>query len=175
MRIKRKKVVIVFCEGEAEINLFGFLKLQYSNKKIEFRKTIDLGGFGDFKIFKKKYNKKIKEQNLKPKKDYSDIRFLFIIDNDLADSKIIKNFIEEKGHDVQLCDPNTEGMILALVGKPIIQDVDDKEFRKKCKDKFKRHFGCEAHRFKEIKLKEVFASEEVFKNKLSVLHRLFKS
>lgn len=175
MKIKQKKVVIVFCEGEAEINLFGFLKAQFSNKKIEFRKTVDLCGFSDFKSFKRKYDKKVKAQNFKPKKDYVGIKFLFLIDNDLADSERIKSFVEANDHFVQLCDPNTEGMILALIGKPQIRDVDDKEFRKKCKNKFKSCFECEAHQLKEGKLKEVFNNEEIFKNTLNILHSLFKS
>lgn len=175
MSLMQRKVVIAFCEGEAEILLFGFLKLQYSNKKIEFRKPIDLGGFSDLEMFKKKYNKRDKEQNYKPKRDYANVQFLFLIDNDLADSERIKSFLEAKGHLVQLCNPNTEGMILALIGKPQTQDVGDKEFRKKCKARFKGHFECEVHRLKEPKLKEIFTSEEVLKSSLPVLHDLFKS
>jgi len=173
--MKIRRVVIPFFEGEAEKLLFGFLKYQYSNKIIEFRPLIDLGGFSDFKVFKRKYDKRIKEQNQKPKKDYANIGFLFVIDNDLADSERIKKFLEKNGHSVQLCDPNTEGMMLKLVGKPQTKDVGDKEFRKKCKDEFKNHFECEAHRMKETKLKEIFKSEEVFKKTLPVLHDLFKS
>lgn len=175
MSLTQKKVVIAFCEGEAEILLFGFLKLQYSNKKIEFRKSVDLGGFSDFKMFKRKYDKRIKEQNQKPKKDYANISFLFVIDNDLADSEKIKKFLETNGHFVQLCSPNTEGMILALAGKPQTQDVGDKDFRKKCKDKFKNHFECETHQLKDKKLKEIFTNEEVFKNAFPILYNLFKS
>ncbi len=173
--IRQKKVVIVFCEGEAEILMFGFLQLQYSNKNIKFRPLINLGGFSDFKIFKRKYDKRIKEQNQKPKKDYTNVQFLFVIDNDLADSEKINRFLLANDHSVQLCDPNIEGMILALVGKPQTQAVGDKEFRKNCKNKFKIHFKCEAHRLKENKLKEVFDSEEIFKNALPILHSLFKS
>lgn len=174
MKTIQKKIVIAFCEGEAEINLFSFLKLQYSNKKIGFI-TMDLGGFSDFKIFKRKYDKKIKEQNLKPKKDYAKVQFLFVIDNDLEDSEKIKIFLEERKHYVQLCAPNTEGMLLSLIGKQQTQDVGYKEFRKKCKNIFKSHFGCEAHRLKEKRLKEIFSSEKVFKKILPVLHGLFKS
>ncbi len=175
MKIRQKKVVIAFCEGPAEINIFSFLKSQFSNKKIEFRKTIYLGGFGDFKVFKRKYDKKIKEQNLKPKKDYTNVKFLFVIDYDLADSERIKKFLETNSHSSQLCSPNTEGMILTIIGKPQTRDVGDKDFRKKCKDKFKNQFDCEAHRLKEVKLKEIFNSEEVFKKTLPILYDLFKS
>ena len=70
---------------------------------------------------------------------------------------------KEKNHYIQLCDPNTEGMILSLVDKKPARDVWDKEFRQKCKDVFKDYFDCDAHRLKEKKLKEIFNSEEVFK------------
>lgn len=174
--VPQREVIIPFCEGDAEINLFGFLKLEYANKEIQFRAPINFGGFSDFAVFEKKYKKKIKEQNLKlkPKKDFSSVRFLFIFDNDLGDSEKIKQFLEKEGHLVQLCDPNTEGMILTIVKKPQTKIVGDKEYRKKCKDSFKGHFGCEAHHLKDKKLKEVFGSEKVFKGSLPVLYKLFR-
>ena len=171
--MRQQEVIILFCEGETEINLFGFLKLQYSNKKIKFKKPIDLGGFMDFKAFKGKYDKRIKEQDFKPAKDYKMISFLFIIDNDLADSRRIREFLERQGHLVQLCDPNPEGMILAIIGKPQSKFVGDKDYRTKCKNEFKKYFGCEAHKLKELKMKEIFKSEEVLKSRLPTLHKLF--
>lgn len=172
--VPQREVIIPFCEGDAEINLFGFLKLQYPNKKIEFRTPINFGGFNDFAVFEKKYKKKVKEQDLKPKRNFLGVKFLFIFDNDLGDSEKIKQFLEKKGHLVQLCDPNTEGMILAIVKKPQTKIVGDKEYRKKCKDNFKSHFDCEAHHLKDKKLKEVFDREEVFRGSLPVLYKLFR-
>lgn len=174
--IKQRDVVVPFCEGEAEILLLGFLKGQYSNKKIKVMKSINLNGFSDLNVFKRKYSQKIRTQGLKlkPAEDYKTVRFLFMFDNDLADSKAIEEFLKKEGHLVQLCDPNTEGMILAIVGEPQAQTVGDKDYRKKCKVAFQDHFGCEAHRLKDRKLKEIFSSEEVFKKMLPVLHGVFK-
>lgn len=172
--IKQKDVIIPFCEGEAEIILFGFLKLQYSNKKIEFRKPKDISGFENLDQFKKKYNKLCKEQDLKPRKDFSSVKFLFLFDNDLADSKRIKEFLEKEEHLVQQSEPNAEGLMLSLIGKSQGNNLKTKGFRKKCKHNFKKHFGCAAHHLKDKKLKEIFSSEEAFKKKLPILHGLFK-
>ena len=173
-KVEQKDVVIPYCEGEAEILLFGFLKHQYSNKNIEFRPATDLGGLSDLAVFKRKYNKVVKKLGCTPAKDYGKVRLLFIIDNDLTDSYEIKNFLKGEGRLLQLCDPNTEGMILNIIGKPQAKTVGDKDYRKKCKNAFENHFGCKAHRLKETQLKEIFSSEEVFKNRLPVLHNLFK-
>jgi len=170
---KQREIVISFCEGETEIELFGFLKHQYSNRKIGFRKPIDLAGVSDFITFEKKYKEEIKGLGFKPKKDYEKIKLLFIIDNDIADSAKIKKFLDTEKHLVQLCDPNTEGMILNIIGKPQAKTVGDKDYRKKCKDAFENHFGCKAHKLKEKTLKEIFTDEE-FKKSLPVLYDLFK-
>jgi hypothetical protein len=171
---KQREVIIVFCEGEAEILLFSFLKLQYSNKKIEFRKPIDLKGFGDLIEFKKLYIKHCRAQELKPKSRFLKVNFLFIFDNDLPDSERIKSFLEDKKHFVQQLEPNIEGLILGLIKKEQGYNLKTKEFRKKCKDNFKSCFDCEAHNLKEKKLKEIFKNEEVFKNILPVLFNLLK-
>ena len=171
---KLKDVIVPFCEGEAEKNLFGFLKLRFSNKKITFTTPKDICGFEKLDQFKRKYNKLCKGYHLKPKKDFSNVKFLFIIDNDLEDSKKINEFLEKEGHYVQLCDPNTEGMILAISGHPQVKSVGDKEYRKKCKIAFRGIFNCEAHKIKEEKLEKIFTNEVVLKNKLPVLYRLFK-
>lgn len=133
-----------------------------------------MGGFSDFKVFKRMYAKLVKGIGF-TKKDVKDIKFLFIIDNDLADSKTISDFLEAHGHLVQLCNPNPEGMILDIIGKPQAQTVGDKDYRNKCKNAFKSHFGCEAHKWflKEDEVKDIL-TEDVFKKSLPVLCDLFK-
>ncbi|HBM17245.1 MAG TPA: hypothetical protein DD381_13025 [Lentisphaeria bacterium] len=145
-KIEQKDVVIPYCEGETEISLFGFLKHQYSNGRISFKQPDDLKGVSAFPSFKRKYEKKVKELNFKPARNYEKVRLLFIIDNDLADSAKIKKFLDAEKHLVQLCDPNTEGMILNIIGKPQAKTVGNKDYRKKCKDAFESHFGCKAHK-----------------------------
>lgn len=172
-KIKQKDLIIPFCEGETELHVFNFLKIVYSNKEIRFGKPQDLGGIRDFAEFKRKYSKLCKANDLKPKKDYAHVNFLFIIDNDLDDSEEIKKFILKKGNLVQLCDPNTEGMILAIAGKKQVCSTDKKNFRKKCKDNFESHFNCEAHKLKDAQLKNIFATLDTVKTNLSVLHGLF--
>ena len=175
-KVKRKlrDVVIIFCEGETEITLFAFLKGQYSNKRIEFKKPIDLKGLTDLADFKRKYNKQIKAQGLKPKKDYSSVRFLFIIDNDLPDSEKIKDFLEKEGHLVLQFEPNPEGWLLNAEGKNQGHNLKTEDFRKKCKVNFKNHFGCEAHRLKEKKLKEIFNKDSIMEDNFKVLYDLFR-
>lgn len=172
---KQKDIIIPFCEGETEILLFSFLKNEYSNKKIDFKKPVNLKGVSNLADFKRTYNKQMKAQGLKPKGDFLSVKFLFMIDNDLEDSEKIKLFLTEKGHLIQQFDPNPEGLLLNMVGKNQGQNLRTQDFRKKCKDSFETHFGCEAHHLKEKKLKEIFNSESVFKNKLPTLHNLFKA
>ena len=170
---KQREVIIPFCEGEAEIMLFHFLKWTYSNKKLIFKMPQNLNGVGNLNNFEKKYSKCFKTYKLKPKKDFANVKFLFIIDNDLSDSKKIEKFILGKGHLVQLCNPNTEGMLLSIIGKKQIRDTEYKVFRKKCKDEFKNNFGCEAHQLKEKQLQELFSSAQIVRDNLSVLYGLF--
>ncbi len=172
-KIKQKDLIIPFCEGETEIHVFNFLKILYWNKKIRFGRPQDMGGVRDFAEFKRKYNKLCKANDLRPKKDYAHVNFLFIIDNDLDDSEEIKKFILEKRNLVQLCDPNTEGMILAIAGKKQVCSTDKKNFREKCKANFKNHFKCEAHKLKDHKLREIFSSVQIVQTNLLVLHDLF--
>ncbi|MDA3802544.1 MAG: hypothetical protein PF488_01435, partial [Patescibacteria group bacterium] len=155
-KIKQKYLIIPFCEGEAEVNVFNFLKITYSNKIIKFRKPENLNGVRDFKEFKRKYYKCIKAFNLKPANDYKKVGFLFIIDNDLEDSKKIENFILKERCLVQLFNPNLEGLILSIIGKKQICSTDKENFRKKCKVNFEKHFKCEAHKLKENQLNDIF-------------------
>ena len=170
---KQRDVIITFCEGETEILLFGFLKNEYSNKKIDFKKPINLRGITDLADFKRTYNKQIKAHGLKPKKDFLNVKFLFIIDNDLEDSEKIKTFLEGKGHLIQPLEPNSEGLLLSVEGHDQGYNLKTKEFRKKCKDNFRTIYGCEAHQLKDKKLKEIFDNESIFRNKFPILHDLF--
>ncbi|MFA5062395.1 MAG: hypothetical protein WC526_04590 [Patescibacteria group bacterium] len=172
--MKLPPVIIPFCEGEAEVLLFEFLKLNYSNKTIRFQKPKNLKGFENLAGFKKKYYKAIKAQGLKPKKDFIKVRFLFIFDNDLEDSKEIKEFLELKGHLVQQCEPNVEGLILGIIDQSQGDNLKTEDYRKKCKNNFKKQFGCESHRLKERELKKIFEDEKHFKNNLPILYNLFK-
>lgn len=172
-KIKQRDLIIPICEGETEAIIFYFLKITYSNKKIKFRKPENLNGIRDFEEFKRKYHKCIKAFNLKPAIDYKKVGFLFIVDNDLDDSKKIEKFILEKGHLLQLFNPNIEGLILSIVGKEQVCSTDKDNFRKKCKVNFEKHFKCEAHKLKESQLNEVFSNIDVMKSKLPVLYNLF--
>jgi len=170
---KQKDFIIPFCEGEAEKLLFSFLKITYSNKTMGFARPINLCGVRDFDEFKRKYLKNCKAYSLKPKKDFKNVNFLFILDNDLNDSKKIEKFILKEGHLLQLCDPNTEGLILSLIGKKQICSTDNVNFRKKCKDNFESHFNCEAHKLKDAQLRKIFSSLKIVQTNLIVLHELF--
>jgi hypothetical protein len=170
---KLREVVITFCEGETEIMLFAFFKIVFSNKKIEFRPPINLGGVNNLRDFKRTYNKQMRAQSLKPKKEYTSVKFLFFIDNDLPDSDKILSFLKTRGHLVQLSEPNSEGLILSMVGKNQGQNLKTEDFRKKCKKNFKDHFNCEVHQLKEGKLKQIFNTISILKTWFPVLHNLF--
>jgi hypothetical protein len=172
-KIKKGNLIIPVCEGETEVIVYSYLKIKYSNKKITFRKPENLNGIRDFEEFKRKYYKCIKSFNLNPPAEYKKVSFLFIIDNDLDDSKKIAQFITKQKHLLQLVIPNTEGLILSIIGKEQVCSTDKKNFRKKCKANFENHFNCEAHKLKEDKLNEVFDSVDVIKSKLPVLYSLF--
>lgn len=169
---KQKEAILPFCEGESEKMLFNFLKINYSNKIISFKGPEDLGGVLDFTGFKRKYLKQLRKLKLKPKKDFIKVKLLFIIDNDLDDSEKIVDFIKQEGHLLQLCNPNTEAMLLSIVGKKQTRDVSNKEFRKRCKDNFLSHFSCEVHQLKDKQLKKMFTLK-VLKSNLPILYNLF--
>ncbi len=172
-RRKQRDVVLTFCEGEAEILVFGFLKALYSNKTIDFKKPINLKGFSSFEEFRRIYYKQCKAQELKPKRDFLGVKFLFIIDSDLADSQKIIDFIIKEGHLVQPFEPNVEGMLLSLVGKKQGSNLKTEDFRKKCKNNFESYFECKAHHLKTKKMQEIFTDESLAKKHFPVLHELF--
>jgi hypothetical protein len=172
-KIKQGDLIIPVCEGETEAVVFNFLKITHSNKRTKFRKPENLNGVRDFKEFKRKYHKCIKSFSLNPPGEYKKVSFLFIIDNDLDDSRKIAQFVLKQKHLLQLVTPNTEGLILSIVGKEQVCSTDKKNFRKKCKANFENHFNCEAHKLKEDKLNEVFGSIDIIKSRLPVLYNLF--
>lgn len=171
-RRQLRHIVVVFCEGDAEANLFGFLKTHYSNHTIQFRGVVNLHGFDSFAAFERKYKKQMRDLDLSSRRRLANVTCLFLFDNDLADSPKIKSFLESQGHLVQQCNPNVEGVMLKLVNKAQVQTVVDKDFRKKCKIAFEAYFGCEAHKMKDSSLEKLFDSE-IVRNHLPVLYELF--
>lgn len=169
--IKQKEIILPFCEGEAEMLIFNFLKISYSNRKIRFKGPKNLGGIRDLAEFKRKYSKHIRGLNFLSKKEFTNVRLLFLIDNDLVDSDEIADFIIKEGHLLQLLKPNTEAMILSIAGKALMRDVGHRDFRKKSKKEFFNHFACEAHQLKDTQLKELFNLKAVETN-LAVLYKL---
>lgn len=169
---RQKRLIFVFCEGDAEVNLFGFLKLHYSNKNNSF-KEVNMGGFRSFAEFEKKYSKRMKGLSLQYGKDYSMMRFCFLFDNDLEDSEKIVSFLKKEGHMVQLCDPNIEGLLLSFCGEQVRENTKNELFRKKIKDDFENYFCCEAHEVKEGKLNELI-TEGVVKNSFPILYGIFR-
>lgn len=169
----QKQVIIPCCEGEAESNLFSFLKVNYSNKQIKFNQPHNLKGFTSLDDFKRKYIKHVRAQNLQPPEDFVNVGFVYIFDDDLPDSPVIKDYLEERGHQVQLITPNVEGMMLSIVGQRVNYNNRTEAFRAKCKDDFRSYFHCDAHFIKEQKLRSIFNSVQILENKLPVLYHLF--
>lgn len=167
------KHVVVLCEGKAERNLFSFLHHNFANKKTKFKLPKDLNGVRNSDDFIQKYDSCLKGLKQKYGSDFKNVTLLFIIDYDLSDSKKISDSIEANGHLVQLCDPNTEGMIMRIIGKPVKKEVGDVDYRTKCKHAFEGHFKCEVDKLKEDKLKKIFSTTEIVRIHLPVLHALF--
>ena len=173
MTIKAKDIYVVCCEGETEINLFGFLtKFNFKNKKFKVK---DMEGFSSLPLFKRKYNQILKEWSIKPKKDTLNkkIHFLFFIDKDLEESKKIETFIKSNGHTVQFCDKNTESVLLRIVGVNVEEDTNLKDFRAKCKERFKIKFGQEAHKMKGEDLIKIIQDVQTFKDNFLELYTIF--
>ena len=168
-----KDVYIICSEGEAEDNLFGYLKTKYNSKKKSF-KAKPLGGFSTITVFKRKYNRVYKEIGLRGSKPNERVHFVFLIDNDLDDSDKIVEFIRTEGHEVQLCERNTETALLGLAGVTLTVDTPLPDFRKKFKTKFIEKFGKEAHKMKDADFDELF-DESIFATNFAVLHKIFNS
>ena len=171
--VPQKEVINVYCEGKTEVNLFIFLKSIYSNKRVKFHCVKDMGGCDSLIACKEEHRKFIRGLALKPKKQYKNVKMLYILDNDLAESLQIKEYLTGEGCSVQLCDPNTEGMIMSIIKMPVKKEVGDDDYRAKCKNAFKDHFECEAHELKEAKLKEIFNVVGIVQIHLPVLYALF--
>jgi hypothetical protein len=165
-----KNIIITFCEGKAEKNLLLYLRSKYSNGKNRFNPEL-LDGFSNYEMFRNKYEDKMTKLSLEPKKEYSSIRKLFLIDDDLEESEKIIEFLTREEHIIQTCYPNIEGMILSATGKKLGTNTKNESFRKKCKDMFKREFGCEADEIKENKLDRILSIEDI-KNHLPILFAL---
>jgi hypothetical protein len=172
-RHRLRKVFVVLCEGEAERHIFRFLQHSYANKKTGFKLPQDLHGVRSFDDFTQKYDSCLKGLKQKYGRDIKNIALLFMIDYDLSDSKKIIDFIESKGHLAQVCDPNTEGMIMSMIGKPVKKEVGVADYRTKCKNVFKAHFGCTVDKLTEKQLREVFSTIEIVQKHLPTLHALF--
>ena len=170
--ISQRRVVHVYCEGPTEVNLFSFLKSKYHNKKVAFRGGKDMGGCGDIVTCMREHEKVVTGLGMRPKNQYKNVKLLYIIDNDLPDSSKIERYLKKEDCIVQLCDPNTEGMIMSIIGKPVIKEVGDKDYRYKCKKVFKVHFGCEAHELSESKMIDIFKNIEVVSKYMPELHKL---
>lgn len=153
--INQKIPVFVFCEGLTEVQLFRFLKHDFDKKIHDIRPVEDLGGVGSLVVIQKKYKEKIKKIKQNYGSDIS-VLMLFIVDGDLIDSAEIKKFLLAEGCLVEQSVPNTEGMLLSLVGKSVVQDVPLMDFRGKCKNKFKNHFGCTADKLDEKSFQAIF-------------------
>ena len=138
---QQKEVIFVFCEGLAEMNLFRYLKQRFDSKTRSF-KLSSLDGIRGLSDFRTKYQSSLK----KIRQQYGNNLYqrLFIIDNDILDSKHIITFLKQKSELVQLCNPNTEALLLSLVNKIVSQDVLLGDYSKKCKKEFKSYFGCTA-------------------------------
>ena len=158
---KASKIFVIACEGDAEINLFGYLKISIHKKLTTDLKpslrTENLGGFNSQSEFEKEYKDLMKKYDLNDRSKL--IQFVFLFDNDLSDSHKIKSFLEKQEHLVTQLDPNIEGFILELIGKTITGNNRTELFRKQCKEKFKKEFGVETHRMKTKDWDKIFGKD----------------
>lgn len=167
-----KDTYVICYEGEAEIGLFGFLKNKFCLKNKTFKPEL-IEGFDSFAIFQRKYNKIIKKWGLKQKDLKQKIHFIFLVDKDLDDSVKIEKFIKGQGNTVQFCDPNIEAVLLKLAGINLQQGTSLKDFRAKCKEKFKEKFGKEAHQMKDSDLIALIKNETIFNSNFPELKTIF--
>lgn len=175
--IKNRDVFIVCCEGEAEINLFGFLKSNFYLKNNKTLQEKNIKGFNSLSLFQRKSAKIIKGEEISPRKKNlkfnKRIHFLFLIDKDLKDSDMIGRYVTKEGHFVQFCNPNTEAILLGLYGVNIVRNINEKDFRKRCKDEFEKEFKKSAHKMKDAEFLKLIPNELIFKNTFPELHRIF--
>ena len=149
-----KKVYILVHEGDADGNLFSYLKVTLKcNKKFT---PENLNGCSDLTSFKDKYNKIKTRYGLRSNSKLYELIFLF--DNDLDENKSfeIRKYIQAKGHAIIQTHPNIEGFLLELIGKKISFKVKTELDRKNCKKLFFKEFSLEAHQLKTKDWEKIF-------------------
>ncbi len=171
---KARDVYIICCEGDAEEKLFGFLKGRHNTKHKTF-KPEPMGGFDCFRVFEKTYDKILKRRKMGKSRSNDKIHFVFLIDKDLDDSERIGEHIESNGHIVQFCDPNTEAVLLSLVGINLPKNMNSKDFRDHCKEIFREQFGKKAHKMEDGELLGLIKNEKIFIEKFPELASIFMS
>lgn len=170
--MKPKDVYLVCFEGDAEENLFAYLKARFCKQNKTF-KPVQLKGVSSLTLFKREYNKIYKAKGLK-KKNNENIHFIFFIDGDLDDSPAIIAFIESEGHRHQVNNPNAETVLLRMAGINLTVDTLLPDFRKKSKARFVEKFGKEAHQMKDIDLDKI-VTDALFKTNFPLLCELFEN
>jgi hypothetical protein len=169
--MKSKDVYLVCFEGDAEENLFAYLKARFCKQNKTF-KPVQLKGFSSLALFKREYNKIYKAKELK-KKNNENVHFIFFIDGDLDDSPEIVAFIESEGHQHQVNNPNTETILLRMAGVSLAVDTSLPDFRDKSKVKFADKFGKKAHQMKDVDLDKII-TETLFRTNFPLLLKLFE-
>jgi hypothetical protein len=159
--LKKQKVIhILAYEGDTEEKVLEHLKVKLEGSRA-FRFE-NLKGLGDLKVFIRKYDKLVKKYSLKPKKSISQtFRFIFVFDNDLPDSKQIRDFILNKGHLTVQPDPNIEGMYLKIIEQYKAESLTAslEVLRDLCKKRFEKVYGCEAHELSVKDLKQLLGED----------------
>ena len=171
--MQSKDVYLMCFEGEAEENLFAYLKSRFCPTNKTF-KPISLKGFSSLEVFKRKYNQIYKANGLKKRKLGEKVHFIFLIDGDLDETPAIITFIESEGHRHQTNNQNTESVLLRMAGINLTVDTLLPDFRKKSKAKFIEKFGKEAHQMKDIDLDKII-TEELFRTHFPLLQELFEN
>ena len=169
--MESKDVYLMCFEGEAEENLFAYLKSRFCDTNKSF-KPISLKGFNSLEVFKRKYNQTYKANGLKKRKLGQKVHFVFFIDGDLDDTPAIIAFIESEGHRHQINNQNTESVLLRMAGINLIVSTPLPDFRKKSKAKFIERFGKEAHQLKDKDF-DTIIDTVTFATNFPVLHQIF--
>jgi hypothetical protein len=169
--MQSKDVYLMCFEGEAEENLFAYLKSRFCPTNKTF-KPISLKGFNSLEVFKRKYNQVYRANGLKKRKLGEKVHFIFLIDGDLDDTPAIITFIESEGHRHQTNNQNTESVLLRMTGTSLTVDTLLSDFRKKSKAKFVEKFGKEAHQMKDKDF-DAILDEAIFTANFPMLHQIF--
>lgn len=170
--MQSKDVYLMCFEGEAEENLFAYLKSRFCLTNKTF-KPVSLKGFNSLEIFKRKYNQVYRANGLKKSKLGEKVHFIFLIDADLDDTSAILAFIESEGHRYQTNNQNTESVLLRMTGINLNVDILLPDFRKKSKAKFFEKFDKEAHQMKDVDFDKII-TEALFRTHFPLLRELFE-